>query len=316
MLLPTTDDAATRIRARLTASASRAWQHVLVLSAVLAGLAVMLYPAGATWFSSIDESAAVALHAEAIENAGSKAVSKALKSADAYNAGLTRGLLVDPFGTHTPADAVLDEDALRYLDELSIDEAGVMGSIRIPKIGVDLPIYHGATEETLRQGIGHLYGSSLPIGGESTHAVLTGHSGLPEAPLFTDIRDLEIGDEFFLDVYGRQLSYRVSLIDTIDPTDTQNLHVEPGKDLVTLITCTPIGVNTHRLIVEGERTFAEPPPDTGPPAPDFPWWAVGIGAALLVWLAALIYALRLGHKLRRAGGKIRRPRRARAPRRA
>ncbi|WP_239512431.1 class C sortase [Bifidobacterium aerophilum] len=130
---------------------------------------------------------------------------------------------------------------------------GVMGTIRIPKISVDLPIYHGTSATALTSGIGHLQGSSLPVGGASTHAVLTGHRGLIKAAMFTRLDEMREGDEFFIDVLGKTLRYRVDRIAVIDPDDTTQLAVTPGEDRVTLMTCTPYGVNTHRLLVSGIR---------------------------------------------------------------
>lgn len=131
---------------------------------------------------------------------------------------------------------------------------GVMGTIRIPKISVRLPIYHGTSESALASGAGHLYGSSLPVGGKSTHAVLTGHRGLVEAAMFTRLDEMRVGDYFYIEVMGRTLGYQVDRITVIEPNDTSQLKIVPGEDRVTLMTCTPYGVNTHRLLVRGRRT--------------------------------------------------------------
>ena len=131
---------------------------------------------------------------------------------------------------------------------------GVMGSIRIPKISVDLPIYHGTSEQTLASGAGHLYGSSLPVGGKDTHAVITGHRGLVEASMFTRLDEMRVGDYFYIDVMGHTLGYKVDRITEINPDDTSKLKIVPGEDRVTLMTCTPYGVNTHRLLVSALRS--------------------------------------------------------------
>ena len=138
---------------------------------------------------------------------------------------------------------------------------GVMGSIRIPKISVDLPIYHGTSEQTLASGAGHLYGSSLPVGGKNTHAVITGHRGLVDAMMFTRLDEMRVGDYFYIEVMGRTLGYRVDRISVIEPNDTSKLKIVPGEDRVTLMTCTPYGVNTHRLLVSAVRS---PIPDVVP----------------------------------------------------
>nr|WP_226857226.1 class C sortase [Bifidobacterium pseudocatenulatum] len=168
---------------------------------------------------------------------------------------------------------------------------GVMGTIRIPKISVRLPIYHGTSESALASGAGHLYGSSLPVGGKSTHAVLTGHRGLVEAAMFTRLDEMRVGDYFYIEVMGRTLGYQVDRITVIEPNDTSQLKIVPGEDRVTLMTCTPYGVNTHRLLVSATRSAI---PDEIPAENDAVKDARAIGAitgiatlvvgVLLVWL--------------------------------
>ena len=156
--------------------------------------------------------------------------------------------LCDPFKEEIRNINTEDYDKL-----LSINEEGIMGIISIPTIGIKLPIYHGTSEKILEKGIGHLEGSSLPIGGESTHTVLTGHTGLSNAKLFTDLTELERGELFFLNILGEQLVYQVDQIKEVLPTDLEELYIKKGKDYCTLVTCTPYGVNTHRLLVRGKR---------------------------------------------------------------
>lgn len=168
---------------------------------------------------------------------------------------------------------------------------GVMGAIRIPKISVNLPVYHGTSELTLASGAGHLYGSSLPVGGKSTHSVITGHRGLVEAAMFTRLDEMRVGDYFYLDVMGRTLGYKVDRITEINPDDTSKLKIVPGEDRVTLMTCTPYGVNTHRLLVSALRSAI---PGEIPAEADAAKDARAIGAcigggillsgALVVWL--------------------------------
>lgn len=144
-----------------------------------------------------------------------------------------------------------------YQNNLNLFGDGVMGSVEIPKISVSIPIYHGTEEEVLSVGAGHLYGSSLPVGGDNTHSVLTGHRGLPNAKLFTRLDELEKGDVFFLYVYNQNLSYMVDEIQVIKPSEKEVLQIREGKDLVSLVTCTPYGINTHRLVVTGRRISEE-----------------------------------------------------------
>lgn len=168
---------------------------------------------------------------------------------------------------------------------------GVMGAIRIPKISVNLPVYHGTSELTLASGAGHLYGSSLPVGGKNTHSVITGHRGLVEAAMFTRLDEMRVGDYFYLDVMGRTLGYKVDRITEINPDDTSKLKIVPGEDRVTLMTCTPYGVNTHRLLVSALRSAI---PGEIPAEADAAKDARAIGAcigggillsgALVVWL--------------------------------
>ena len=174
----------------------------------------------------------------------------ALLEAEKYNQVLFGGhiQLKDPFVETKTEEIEAYESLVRTTEE------GVMGVIEIPSIEVSLPIYHGTTQQVLERGVGHLMGTSLPVGGESTHTVLTGHSGLSRAKLFTDLEKLEGGDVFFLNVMGRRLAYRVNQIKVVLPTEMGDLCMERGKDYCTLVTCTPYGVNTHRLLVRGERT--------------------------------------------------------------
>lgn len=174
-----------------------------------------------------------------------------LEAARAYNQVLATGkiALKDPFNEEQEQEEEQEYDSL-----LNMTEDGVMGFIKIPCINVSLPIYHGTSGKVLEKGVGHLQGSSLPVGGESTHAILTGHTGLSSAKLFTDLTELEKGDYFFLHVMGEELAYVVDQISVVLPSELDKLTVETGKDYCTLVTCTPYGVNTHRLLVRGHRT--------------------------------------------------------------
>ena len=177
---------------------------------------------------------------------------------------------------------------------------GVMGSIRIPKISVDLPIYHGTSEQTLASGAGHLYGSSLPVGGKDTHAVITGHRGLVEASMFTRLDEMRVGDYFYIDVMGHTLGYMVDRITEIEPNDTSQLKITSGEDRVTLMTCTPYGVNTHRLLVSALRSaIPEEIPAEDDAAKDVRVIAgVVLAATLLVGLL-LVWLLRCPWYVRR-----------------
>ena len=176
---------------------------------------------------------------------------KAIAEARQYNTDLTRSevQLTDPF-----KDKKSNGETLFYNRILDLDGSGIMGYIKIPCISVDLPIYHGTSAEVLEHGIGHLAASSFPVGGKSTHAVLTGHTGLNSAKLFTDLTEMKEGDLFFVHVLGQKLAYKVDQIAVVKPEDTRKLRIIDGEDHVTLLTCTPYGVNDHRLLVRGVRT--------------------------------------------------------------
>ena len=177
---------------------------------------------------------------------------------------------------------------------------GVMGSIRIPKISVDLPIYHGTSEQTLASGAGHLYGSSLPVGGKDTHAVITGHRGLVEASMFTRLDEMRVGDYFYIDVMGHTLGYMVDRITEIEPNDTSQLKITSGEDRVTLMTCTPYGVNTHRLLVSALRSaIPEEIPAEDDAAKDVRVIAGVVSAATLLVGLLLVWLLRCPWYVRR-----------------
>lgn len=269
-------------------------EQIVLVTIALVGVLVLLYPSTAAWFSSLNEQGSVNGYIERIQQIPSEERQEWLDKAEAYNNNLVHGLIVDPFSNTPGGEATeLDEAALEYINQLSFDDRGVMSRLRIPKIDVDLPVYHGATDEILRKGVGHLYGSSMPVGGAGSHPVLTGHSGLPESTLFTDLFDLQLGDTFQVDTVGRTMTYQVFNIDTVEPTDISELGVVEGRDLVTLVTCTPIGINSHRLIVQAERIDnpVDQPNFSEPAALKFPWWAVGVGIAVIIWLTVLIRAL-------------------------
>ena len=177
-----------------------------------------------------------------------------LQKARAYNEALLPSILPDSFAV---AEAAGEPDAV-YMSCLNLAGDGMMGVIEIPKIHVNIPIYHTTEETVLEKAAGHLEGSSLPVGGENTHAVIAAHRGLPSAALFTDLDQITEGDHFLLHVLDETLCYEVDQISVVEPDDTTPLMVEPGKDLVTLLTCTPYGVNTQRLLVRGHRVDVQP----------------------------------------------------------
>ncbi len=218
----------------------------------LAGLSLLLYPFIANQWNNHRQKQLIGNYESVIsdkEAAGNIDYAAEMKKAEAYNDALLPSILPDSFAV---ADASTETDS-SYEDSLNIAGDGMMGIVEIPKIAIKLPIYHGTGDEVLQKAAGHLEGSSLPIGGESTHAVISAHRGLPSASLFTDLDQLEIGDHFLIHVLDETLCYEVDQILVVDPEDTSALAVEDGEDLVTLLTCTPYGVNTQRLMVRGHR---------------------------------------------------------------
>ena len=216
---------------------------IILILIFLVGLSVMLYPSVSNAVNRKHQSRAVAGYAEEVERLSDADYQAYFDAADAYN----RQLNTTPNAFYKP-DLVSG-----YAQTLDISGTGIMGYITIPKISVELPIYHGTDEGVLQVAAGHLEGSSLPVGGAGTHAVISAHRGLPSAKLFTNLDQLEVGDTFTITVLDRVLTYEVDKISIVLPTETDELKIAEGKDYVTLMTCTPYGINTHRLLVRGRR---------------------------------------------------------------
>ena len=216
---------------------------IILILIFLVGLSVMLYPSISDAVNRKHQSRAVASYAEEVEQLSDADYQTYFDAADAYN----RQLNTTPNAFYKP-DLVSG-----YAQTLDISGTGIMGYITIPKISVELPIYHGTDEGVLQVAAGHLEGSSLPVGGAGTHAVISAHRGLPSAKLFTNLDELEVGDRFTITVLNRVLTYEVDQISIVLPTEIDQLLPTEGMDYVTLMTCTPYGINTHRLLVRGKR---------------------------------------------------------------
>lgn len=220
--------------------------NLIIACFVLAGVGMLAYPTAANWYNTAHATRAVADYNNVMNDMSETDFQTMLDGAVAYNANLLK--MIDRFEP--------DEETHNwYCDSLDITGTGIMGYIEIPKISVKLPIYHGTEETTLMVAVGHLEGSMLPVGGIGNHVVMSGHSALPSAKLFTDLAKLEVGDSFSLMVLGNELTYRVREINTVLPEQYEYFDVDPNADLVTLMTCTPYGVNSHRLLVTGERIY-------------------------------------------------------------
>lgn len=217
----------------------------------LTGISIVLYPAISNLLYEKNQSRVLAQYDETIGQMEQGKLDEELQEAQEYNRSLLKSeaFLTDPFDP----ELVLDPTVVPYANLLNVEGNGIMGYVEIPKISLNLPIYHGTTAQVLEQGIGHLQNTSLPVGGESTHTVLTGHTGLAGKRIFTDLSQSEVGDVFYLHVLGDILAYQVEAIYIVEPDQTEYLVVEPGRDLATLVTCHPYGINTHRLLVRGTR---------------------------------------------------------------
>ncbi|MGN0583933.1 MAG: class C sortase [Ruminococcus sp.] len=221
---------------------------ILIVILFLAGIAVFLYPNVSNYLYEKNSTRAITEHAEAVSSLSPEFIAEEKEAVRRYNESLIDNavILTDPFDP----DAFPITDG-EYTELLAFED--VMANIEIPAIDVNLPIYHGTSEETLLIGVGHLENTTLPIGGESTHAVLSAHCGLPSARLFTDLDLLREGNIFRIHVLDEVLTYQVYKIETVEPDDVESLFIVKGEDIVTLITCTPYGKNTHRLLVHGKR---------------------------------------------------------------
>ena len=216
---------------------------IILILVFFVGLSVMLYPTLSDYVNQLHQSRAVATYAEDVDNLTDADYSAYFEAADAFNAQIA----ADPDALYFP------QRFPTYESTLDVTGTGIMGYITIEKIGVELPIYHGTSDGVLQVAAGHLEGTSLPVGGGSTHAVISAHRGLPSAKLFTNLDQLEVGDTFTITVLDRVLTYEVDRISIVLPTETDLLQPVEGQDYVTLMTCTPYGINTHRLLVRGHR---------------------------------------------------------------
>lgn len=221
---------------------------VILILIFLVGLSLLLYPTISDYWNSLHQSRAITEYAEQVANLDDARYQQLWQDATAYNQTLL-----------TKADryTLSDEERAEYESLLNVSENGIIGYIEIPKINCALPIYHGTNDAVLQVGVGHIEGSSLPVGGESTHCVISGHRGLPSAKLFTDLDQLTEGDTFVIRVLDETLTYEVDQIRIVLPNELQDLDIVEGQDYCTLVTCTPYGVNTHRLLVRGHRVANE-----------------------------------------------------------
>lgn len=226
-------------------------QKIIPILIILFGFALLSYPFISNYMFEKSAGSTIKSYEKQAKTYDQKQKEQAFWEAEEYNKDLIKSAvqLTDPFKVKKS-----NGETLIYNNILNIDHSGVMGYLEIPSISVNLPIYHGTDAEILERGVGHLAASSIPVGGKSTHSVLTGHTGLSSAKLFTDLTEMKKEDLFFIHVLDRTLAYKVDQISVVRPEDTRKLQIVKGKDYVTLVTCTPYGVNDHRLLVRGVRT--------------------------------------------------------------
>lgn len=281
------------------------WLAIGAAAVAWAGLLVFLYPMAASWFSQYNQSLLIESYSARVEEPLDPPAVEQLGLAREYNERLTSGAIVAaheriPIGSGTSSAP----DDGEYWSTLRAAPLDVMGRIRIPSIDVDLPIYHGTDDETLERGVGHLQGTSLPVGGAGSHSVLTAHRGLASATLFTNLNRVVEHDRFTLEVLGEVFTYEVRETKVVEPDQTEALRAIPGEDLVTLITCTPLGINTQRILVIGERVLPTPESNivdvgTRPAVPRFPWWALALAGGTA---ATAAYVWRMGLPVKKKPG--------------
>ena len=259
------------------------WLLVMVL---FTGLGIMAYPTISNWWNTIHASHAITTYSNAVSTSDQEKLSRMLEEAHAYNSRLMNK--ENPY-------LMTDEDLEEYNALLDLSGTGIMGYIGIPSIGVEYPIYHGVDDAVLQTAIGHIEWSSLPVGGESTHAAVSGHRGMPGAKLFSDLDKMKEGDSFTITVLNQTIRYKVDQIRIVEPDDVSELEVVPGKDYCTLTTCTPYAINTHRLLIRGRRITEEAGELTVPaealrvpnaitiPAVSIPLLLLFLGATVLVY---------------------------------
>ena len=275
-----------------------------------AGAGIFLYPAVSNFLAERNQQNVIHTYQAKVESSDPEALEEAWAEAVEYNENLAGDPVHDPF--IMGSGYVLPDN---YEEVLNINGDGVMGYIDIPKIDVYLPIYHGTSEETLQKGAGHLEATALPIGGEGNHPVISAHRGLPSAELFTRLDEMDIGDVFYIHILDETLAYEVDQIETILPEELSLLQPEKGKDLVTLLTCTPYAVNTHRLLVRGTRVpyeEAEAEDSSRTVEADRSWLNVylyAILAGVLLLIAVIGTAALIIHRKKKKSGRTRRRRR-------
>jgi len=258
--------------------------QLLAAGLLWVGLVVFSYPNASAWVAQYNQSRIVRDYTEAIDRVKPSKLEQ-LAAARAYNEELSSGAVYQAGSNIAEGSGELADGVTPYYQQLNPGFGGPMARLKIPRIDLDLPVYHGTSEETLLRGLGHLQGTSLPVGGVGTRSVITGHRGLASAAMFTELDKVGMGDTFTVEVLGEVLTYRVVETKVVAPDETQALLPDPHRDLLTLVTCTPLSINTHRILLTGERVTPTPQVSldaagADPTIPHFPWWAVTLAGGI------------------------------------
>lgn len=257
----------------------------------MTAIGLLVYADAAEWFAARNHSSVISGYVEQVNATPSEERRAILDAAYAYNDQLEPGPLTDPYITQDEDERLRSDVYESYEELLRVSGTDAIGTVNYPQVDIALPIHHGTSEESISSGAGHMYGTSLPVGGPSTRAVLTAHSGLPQAELFTPLLDATVGDTFWISVLGEDHHYEVRAVETVLPGETDSLEIIESEDWVTLFTCAPIGINSHRFMVHAVRIPSPADSDqhvveASNPEAGFPWWAViFIGASSVVALA-------------------------------
>ncbi|MDK4319009.1 class C sortase [Corynebacterium propinquum] len=265
---------------------------------ILVGIGVLLYPVVSTQWNNYIQRQVVEDYRSQLQDVPEEQLNAALQAAREYNETSIGGPILDPWLARVSEDNL---DYQRYLEQLSGLPA--MSQVSIPSIDSSLPVYHGTTEEVLQKGLGHLYGTSLPVGGEGTHSVITGHTGLTTSTMWDNLIDMKEGDAVYVNTFGEKMKYQVTSTEVVLPHETESLAQQADKDLITLITCTPYGVNSHRLLVHAERVPLDPEDDAAFDQKNgiLQWW---MWALLIIALLAIAYLIHWIRKERRKQAEI------------
>lgn len=265
------------------------WLQLIAGLIMIAGLSIFLYPHAAAWFSQKEQSRVTALAQARTQEPPFDDVQfrhEQIDRAHAYNDALASGAIYHANENTATGEGESSDSSLRYSEILDATGTGFMGRLRYDSLNIDLPIYHGTSDQTLEHGVGHLEGTSLPVGGAGNRSVLTAHRGLPTATLFNELDRAAVGDTITVSVLTEVFTYRVVETQVIEPDETTKILPEFDRDLLTLVTCTPLGINSHRILVTGERVTPTPTEEIEaaqavPDLPGFPWWAVIYGSAVV-----------------------------------